>query len=207
MHISSNCVQHQQHLGFKASLLISEYVLRNMLGADIGHGARLSDPWKHRWQLCGRAPPKCLSGRWGAAHLAEEHVLKAPHAHLEQVMGEVLKESAQKRRRTATPSLDAEHDEDMAAYAAKLGRWRADTLRNLADHRWRCVLELSHHARAPWHHFHCAAMKYSGPPGDPQEGAVSFVARLVWGKAGAIAGEFEKLLQRDQWNHTLDRCR
>lgn len=41
MHISSNCVQHQQHLGFKASLLISEYVLRNMLGADIGYFSAL----------------------------------------------------------------------------------------------------------------------------------------------------------------------
>ena len=85
LHFSDNCLQHQQHLGFKSTLRVSEFILTCVFLSPLGYYsslAKLGNVWREiglqiyeEWaqqsgaleanSVAKRAPNKCLSGRLG----------------------------------------------------------------------------------------------------------------------------------------------
>ena len=151
-----------------------------------------------------KLPPKCLTNRWGSAHLSEQHVLKCERSHLHAVCSKAF-ERASKKRKHKDDELQPDTEEAMAQYSAKMGRWRREVVLALSNSIWWCLLEVSHKARAPWHHFHLSIMKRSGRAGTRPDGdnGHGYVALLVNGKAAMFAAQFDSLLALSPWTDIL----
>ena len=120
LHVSSNCLAHQNHLGFKASLKLSEACLK-LLKCDLGYFsslAKIANCWRdvgkdiyqtwcslfgaqHGNQAATRPASKCLKSRWGSTHDSEEHLLKCDAAELRRVLVAVFSATNKRKARSA----------------------------------------------------------------------------------------------------------
>ena len=173
LHISSNCLAHQNHLGFKASLNMSEACLK-LLSCDLVYFsslAKIANCWRevgkdihqtwcalfgaqHGNQAALRPAPKCLRSRWGSTHESEEHMLKCDAAELRRVLVAVFGSATSKRKASsarADDPLQELDEEEIASYVAKMGRWRKDACQIVSEPTWWLVLRVSHRCRGPWH--------------------------------------------------------
>ena len=162
-----------------------------------------------------RVPANCIAGRWGSVHSTEQHLMAARPAHVTQMITAVVKgvaaaenalEDCQDEAEakpsavvgaSARDAIDDVHAEEMAAYRAKMGRWKGDTLKTLADPVFFVVVDINMRLHNPITHrfsfFHKARCH------DNLHVKGNSLAELVEGKAVQLLLEFSTILKDTDW--------
>ena len=222
--VSGNCMQHQQHLIYKSSLLVSSWALTSLFGEPVQYYPALTKviniwrdcsravfvEWSRRWNeeavaVASRAPGKCLSGRWGSADAAEEKLSRCSASHLHDVLAVVLKPKSEKKRTRShrDAAVLGVHEEGEHERRERYGRWGVDALQACACNTWWFVLKVSYRARCVIRHLR-RSMEASNTKTLP-EGEVRWVAELVWSKADKFSHECSSLLNRNCWRDVLEQ--
>ena len=141
------------------------------------------------FEVCGKVPPQCISGRWGMITRCETYCLKGTPLHFRTVFMKVLLAKG-KNKPTA---FSTQADESREEYREQLSRWSKEAMEAIDNDDFWLIMRISLRSRKALDHLLYYVEERSTRNLADCLKRMTRLAGLVNGKAEEIQSEVRKL--------------